>query len=234
LGVFDLPEGKREQIARSAGDATISYHSLHGVDNQVTVYGSARLKENTWSYQRARLLGGLLAQDGWTMKTGGARGIMEGANRGAYQAGGQSIGVNLELPHEPYGGNGYQTISLDHQNFNSRKDILRHSGAFVAEDGGLGTLDETAELLTQIQTAKMDGKPVFIYDDSWQPLQEVLKNMYKRGTIAKSDFDLFKMVKSPYEIRDSLREYRRNLAESQAQASSNLQTAEVANQSSST
>jgi hypothetical protein len=152
------------------------------------------------------LLGGLLAQDGYAVKTGGAGGIMEGANRGAYEAGGQSIGVNLELPHEPYGGNGYQTISLDHQNFASRKEILRQSNAFVVEDGGLGTLDEYAELMTHIQTAKAEQTPIFVYQDSWSPIHDLLSNMYKRGTISKSDFNLFRMVRSPYEIQAQLRQ----------------------------
>ena len=205
---YTFSDELKQKIAHGADDLATSYQALDKIPDQVSVYGSNRVKENSWTYQRARLLGGLLAQDGYAVKTGGAYGVMEGANRGAYQAGGVSIGVNLELPNEPYGGNGYQTISLEHKNFPSRKDILRHSIGFVVEDGGIGTLDEYAELLTHIQTAKATHKPIFVYDDAWHDMQSVLKTMYKRGTIAKSDFDLFRTVQSPYELKDRLGKWR--------------------------
>lgn len=205
---YDFGDELKQKIAHGADDLANSYQALDKIDDQVSIYGSNRVKENSWTYQRARLLGGLLAQDGYAVKTGGAYGVMEGANRGAYQAGGVSIGVNLELPNEPYGGNGYQTISLEHKNFPSRKDILRHSIGFVVEDGGIGTLDEYAELLTHIQTAKAMKKPIFVYQDAWHDMQSVLNTMYKRGTISLSDFDLFRTVKNPYELRDRLGKWR--------------------------
>ena len=123
--------------------------------NSVTVFGSARFNEDHPEYIKARELGGLLAKFGHPVITGGSKGIMEAANRGAYENGGQSIGLNIQLPHEQ-SENGYTTDSMGFKYFAPRKVMLAYSsGVFVVFPGGFGTLDELFEIVTLVQTGKM-------------------------------------------------------------------------------
>jgi len=150
-----------------AGEMVRGFRRLHFVGPCVTVFGSARTPVDDPDYATAREVARSLAQMGFTIMTGGGPGIMEAANRGARDVGGVSVGCNIRLPHEqqPY--------------------------AFVVMPGGFGTLDETFEALTLIQTAKIHDFPVVVMGSRyWAPLREQLDLMVKQGTITATDLDL--------------------------------------------
>ncbi len=201
-----LPAEHRDRVATGQKELMRSLDALSNVGPTATIYGSARLGPETFQYQRARYMAGLLAKEGYAVMDGGGGGIMEAANKGAYEAGGVSIGVNVELPREQKP-NPYQTISLQHKYFSTRKDVLRQANAFVVEEGGIGTMDEAMELLTLIQTGKMGSTPVFLMGSKfWKPLDRFFQqSLLATGTISPSDRNLYQIVDSPKQVIQSLR-----------------------------
>ncbi len=173
----------------------------------VTFFGSARTKEGDPVYDGARKLGGLLAKSGFAIITGGANGIMEAGNRGAYEAGGQSVGLNILLPTEQ-GVNKFLTETLTFNYFFTRKVMLSFaSEAYVVFPGGFGTLDEFLEILTLVQTKKIKRVPIILYGrEFWTPLLEFFQNnlLEKHGTIDKHDLELMVVVDSPDEAYDTI------------------------------
>jgi uncharacterized protein (TIGR00730 family) len=147
------------------------FRALHFVGPCVTVFGSARFQEDHPYYRLAREVGARLSQAGFTVMTGGGPGIMEAANRGARDAGGASIGCNIELPQEQRP-NAYLDRWVTFRHFNVRKLMLvKYSYAFIALPGGFGTLDEIFEVATLIQTQKIQEFPLVLMGrDFWQPL----------------------------------------------------------------
>ena len=142
----------------------------------VSVFGSARIKPDSPWYTLAHAMGQRLAQAGLPVIAGGGPGIMEAANKGAFNAGGQSIGLNIKLPRETHN-NAYQTHSLDFEYFYSRKaTFFMHSAAYIALPGGFGTLDELFEVLTLIQTGKVPPAPVILMGSPfWTGLLDWIK-----------------------------------------------------------
>ena len=184
------------------------FRRLHFVGPCVTVFGSARFREDHPYYQLARKMGAQLAQTGFTVMTGGGPGIMEAANRGAKEVGGRSIGCNIKLPNEQKP-NPYLDIMVDFDYFFVRKVMLvKYSYAFIAMPGGFGTYDEIFEALTLIQTAKIENFPVVLVGATfWQPLLTVLKDsLLAEGTISPSDLDLLYITDSPEEAAEYVRE----------------------------
>jgi hypothetical protein len=167
------------------------FRSLHFVGPCVTIFGSARVGEDSAEYQLTRTLANDLAQRGFTIMTGGGPGIMEAANRGARDAGGTSVGCNIVLPHEQEP-NSYLDVSINFRYFFVRKLMLiKYSYAFVAMPGGFGTLDELFEALTLIQTGKIHNFPVVLMGTSyWQPLITQLDEMVDKEMIDSEDLDL--------------------------------------------
>lgn len=162
----------------------------------VTILGSARLPEDSLYYQKARELGGLLVQNGHTVITGGGPGIMEAANRGAYEYGGRSIGLNIELDHEQFP-NPYLTDSLDFRYFFARKVMLAMSGkVYVFFPGGLGTLDEFSEIVILMQEHKMPKMPVFCFgSEFWEPLDDFIKKtLVPMKLVSKDDPNIYKIT----------------------------------------
>jgi hypothetical protein len=207
-----MPEEWRKQIVSGHQDLTYGLEAIHNRPDPkpiITVYGSARFKETDFRYQRARYIGGRAAQEGYDVMTGGGPGTMEAANRGAYEAGGTSIGVVLKLPYEKRG-NGYQTVTAKHRYFYTRLENLKKANAFVVEDGGIGTGAEGLDTLTHIQTGKMAGVPVFfIGKEKWYHLDGLLKQMEKDGTISPSDRNLYKILDDPNDIFTELAKHNR-------------------------
>lgn len=195
-----MPEDWRKQIVGGHQDFTYSLDALANRPNPkpiLTVYGSARFAENDFRYQRARYIGGRAVQEGYDVMTGGGPGTMEGANRGAYEAGGNSIGVVLKLPHEKRG-NGYQTLTLTHRNFFTRMEVLKKAQAFTGEDGGIGTAAENLDTLTHIQTGKLGEIPVgFIGKEKYGIVDKLLQYMVKDGTVSPRDRDLYRIFDDP-------------------------------------
>src|SRR5207237_4575399 len=147
------------------------------VKRGVSIFGSARTPPNDPYYKAAEQTGRLLARAGFAVITGGGPGIMEAANKGAYEAGGVSVGLNITLPQEQEA-NKYQTISLDFHYFYARKVMFtKYATAFVCFPGGYGTLDEFFETLTLVQTLKVEAFPIILYGSKhWQGLLDWCKS----------------------------------------------------------
>lgn len=162
----------------------------------VTVFGSARLHEGDVYYEDAVRLGQLLAESGLAVITGGGPGIMEAGNRGAYQQGGRSIGLNITLPHEQ-SANHYQTQSLSFRYFFVRKMMfVKHAVGFVIYPGGFGTLDELFEAVTLVQTGKAAKFPiVLVGKEYWQGLMAWVENtMLPAGCISRNELGLIQLA----------------------------------------
>ena len=175
------------------------FRALHFVGPCVTVFGSARFPETHRYYEMARRVGAQLARDGFTVMTGGGPGIMEAANRGAKEAGGRSIGCNIELPQEQKP-NAYVDRWVTFRHFFVRKVMLvKYSYAFIAMPGGFGTLDEVTEAATLVQTHKIAGFPIVLMGvEFWKPLLDFMRaTLIKEGTIDPVDVDEFFVTDSP-------------------------------------
>jgi uncharacterized protein (TIGR00730 family) len=168
------------------------FRALHFVGPCVTVFGSARFKEDHPYYALARTVGQRLAKIGFTVMTGGGPGIMEAANRGAKEAGGFSVGCNIVLPVEQKI-NAYLDRRVTFRHFYVRKVMLvKYSYAFVVMPGGMGTMDEFFEAAVLIQTRKIESFPVILFGkEYWRPLVGFLNEMAEAGTIDRADLDLF-------------------------------------------
>ena len=167
----------------------------------VTFFGSARAPEGTRAYDAARATAGLFAQAGWAVVTGGGPGVMEAANRGCQEAGGLSVGFNIELPHEQ-GGNAYTDLSMTFHHFYARKTMfVKAAEGFCVFPGGFGTADELFESLTLIQTGKVVHFPLVLFDSEyWAPLVEWTGTRALRdGMIAPDDLELFSVTDDPEE-----------------------------------
>ena len=184
------------------------FRALHFVGPCVTVFGSARFPETHRYYEMARRVGAQLARDGFTVMTGGGPGIMEAANRGAKEAGGRSIGCNIELPQEQKP-NAYVDRWVTFRHFFVRKVMLvKYSYAFIAMPGGFGTLDEVTEAATLVQTRKIAGFPIVLMGvDFWKPLLDFMRaTLIKEGTIDPVDVDEFFVTDSPEDAAAHVRD----------------------------
>jgi hypothetical protein len=158
----------------------------------VTIFGSARVREDDPAYANARIVAGRFAELGWAVVTGGGPGVMEAANRGAQEAGGLSVGFNIELPHEQRG-NGYVDLGMTFRHFYARKTMfVKAAEGFVVFPGGFGTADELFESLTLIQTGKVLHFPVVLFDsDYWGELLDWIRGeLLADGMISPEDLDL--------------------------------------------
>jgi len=184
-------------LMRVGRDFMRGFRALHFVGPCVTIFGSARLPEGHPTYEAAREMGAAVARLGFTVMTGGGPGVMEAANRGAREAGGISVGCNIELPFEQ-NPNPHLDRWVTCRYFFVRKVLLfKYSYAFVVLPGGLGTLDELTEALTLIQTQKIKQFPVVLMDtDYWEPFVEMLRTMVQARTISAGDLDLMLVTDS--------------------------------------
>lgn len=185
------------RIFRIMAEFVESFETMSNIDIPlITVFGSARDAEDTKFYKDARKFGRLVAENGYGVLTGGGPGIMEAANRGAIEAGGISVGLNIELPFEQKA-NPYLSTGIDFRYFFIRKvNFLKYSAGVVVYPGGFGTLDELFESLTLVQTEKIDPIPVVLVGKTfWKPLIEWMKStLIDKKKINHSDLELFKLV----------------------------------------
>lgn len=167
------------------------FRTLHFVGPCITVFGSARFKEGDPYYEAAREFGKRIAAMGFTTMTGGGPGIMEAANRGAFENGGTSVGCNIELPFEQQA-NPYMHKWINFEHFFVRKVLLmKYSYAFVIMPGGFGTMDEFFEALTLIQTKTLTQFPIVVYGkEYYKELWEYFEFMAQKGTISREDLKL--------------------------------------------
>jgi uncharacterized protein (TIGR00730 family) len=196
------------EAGRIFAECVRGFRRLHFVGPCVTVFGSARFKEDHPYYALARELGTRLATAGFTVMTGGGPGIMEAANRGAKEGGGYSVGANIKLPVEQKP-NAYLDRWVEFRYFFVRKLLLeKYSYAFVAMPGGIGTLDEIFETAVLIQTGKMKEFPFVLMGKSfWLPMLDYLrKGPLASGTIGAADVDRWLVTDSPDEAVEVIRE----------------------------
>jgi len=212
--LLEGPHSRRKElwlVLRAVRDFISGFRVLHFVGPCVTVFGSARYGESHPYYAIGRDIGAGLVGLGFTVMTGGGPGLMEAANRGAREAGGRSVGCNVELPMEQRA-NPYLDRWVTCRHFFVRKVLLfKYSYAFVGLPGGLGTLDELFEALTLIQTGKIENFPVVLFGTAyWRPLQELLQHLAREGTIGEPDLELLLVTDS---LNDALDHIRRHAIE---------------------
>jgi len=173
------------------------FRTLHFVGPCITVFGSARFTEDHPHYQSAREFGRQIAAMGFTTLTGGGPGVMEAANRGAFEQGGVSVGCNIKLPFEQKP-NPYVQTSITFEHFFVRKVIMvKYSYAFVIMPGGFGTMDEFFETLTLIQTKTLVQFPIVLFGkEYYKELWDYMEYMGQQGTIAKQDLSLVLLTDS--------------------------------------
>lgn len=197
------------RVFRIMAEFVEGIETLSKVHNAVTFFGSARLKPDNIYYKKAETLARLLVENGFSVITGGGGGIMEAANKGACEAGGKSVGMNIQLPFEQKP-NAYANISLHYKYFFIRKVMfVKYAVAYVILPGGFGTMDELFEALTLIQTKKIKSFPLILMgSDYWQGLLDWLKNtMLQEGKISPADLDLIQVVDDPEEAVKLIKKY---------------------------
>jgi uncharacterized protein (TIGR00730 family) len=190
------------RVFRIMGEFVEGFDELATLSRGIAIFGSARTRPDDPDYKAAQETAALLAAQGFAVITGGGPGIMEAANRGAFEAGGSSIGCNIELPFEQRP-NAYQTLSLTFKYFFVRKMMfVKYSLAFVIFPGGFGTFDELFEALTLIQTKKIRNFPVVLFGAKyWTGLLEWLRaEVLPDGKISEHDMDIFHVTDSPAEV----------------------------------
>ena len=190
------------RVFRIMGEFVEGFDELATLTRGISIFGSARSKPTDPDYAAAQETAALLAKEGFAVITGGGPGIMEAANRGAFEAGGLSIGCNIELPFEQKP-NAYQTRSLTFKYFFVRKMMfVKYSLGFVIFPGGFGTFDELFEALTLIQTKKIRDFPVVLFGSAyWSGLLDWIRDVVLTGgKIAEHDLRLFHITDSPQEV----------------------------------
>ena len=212
----------RAEAARIAEEFRNGFAAVARIDPPaVTLFGSARVDEDSRPYRDARAVGRSFAEAGWAVITGGGPGVMEAANRGAKEGGGLSVGFNIRLPHEQHS-NPYLDISYTFDHFYARKVcFVKPAEGFVIFPGGFGTLDELYEALTLIQTGKVIHFPVVLFDrDYWQEkLDWIRGELLADGMISHDDLDLLYATDDRDEaVRLVLECYERRCAEDPAAA----------------
>ncbi len=190
------------RVFRIMSEFVTGFELLRSYGLAATIFGSARTRPGEKYYKEAEELAAKLAKKGFAIITGGGGGIMEAANVGSFKVGGESVGLNIELPFEQKL-NPYTTESYQFDFFFSRKVMLAYaSEVYIYFPGGFGTFDELFELVTLIQTKKIEKIPVVLYGrDFWQPFFDLIeqKMLKEYKTVSKEDFELFHIVDSPDE-----------------------------------
>jgi len=190
------------RVLKIQGEFVDGFDTLAGIGSCISIFGSARTEPDDKYYKVAEKTAALLVGNGMGVITGGGPGIMEAANKGAYEAGGVSIGCNIELPFEQ-DANPYQNISLEFHYFFVRKMMfVKYSVGYIIFPGGFGTLDELFEALTLAQTNKIEHFPIVLYDnDYWGGLAEWVDEflLKRQKAISPEDKELYRIVKDPEE-----------------------------------
>jgi uncharacterized protein (TIGR00730 family) len=198
----DIEADDEKRLDRIRKEIDGAFDALRDIEEGVSIFGSARVREDHPWYELCRETAACLARHGFAVITGGGPGLMEAANRGAAEADGLSVGLNIELPHEQHG-NPYVNRSLNFHYFFARKLMfVRYSRAFVIMPGGFGTLDELFESLTLIQTHRIDLFPtILVGSDFWDPLLEWIdRGLEDNGLISPGDKELLVVADEPHQV----------------------------------
>jgi uncharacterized protein (TIGR00730 family) len=197
---IDMDPSESWRVFRIMAEFVEGFEELQPLGKAITIFGSARTKPSDPMYLAAEQTARLLSKAGFAIITGGGPGIMEAANKGAFEAGGPSVGLNISLPQEQFA-NKYQTIGLDFHYFYARKVMfVKYARAFICFPGGYGTLDEFFETITLIQTLKIAPMPVILYgSEYWAGLLEWIRTRLRSEFIDAEDMDIFRLADTPAE-----------------------------------
>jgi uncharacterized protein (TIGR00730 family) len=198
----DLAKSDTWRVFRIMAELVEGFEALSNIGPGVTIFGSARLEPGSPYYNKCLKVAECLAKDGFAVISGGGPGIMEAANKGAQNANGTSVGLNIELPMEQTP-NQFQDVRVEFRYFFVRKLMfVKYAVAYVIFPGGFGTMDELFEALTLIQTKKIRGFPVVLVGrEYWQGMLDWLrKTVLEHGTISSEDIDLLHVVDEPEEV----------------------------------
>jgi uncharacterized protein (TIGR00730 family) len=192
------------RVGRIAMEFIRGYWAMRTIGPAVSIFGSARLREGHPAYESAREMGRLLAEKGFAVITGGGPGIMEAGNRGAFEAGGKSVGCNIHLPHEQHDNPYLNRVVTFYYFFVRKVMLIKYSSAFVIFPGGFGTLDELTEALTLIQTGKLPDFPVVLVGrEYWQGFLSWARLAFLEAkTVDARDLDRISLVDSPAEAAE--------------------------------
>ena len=199
---YDVKLAESFRLSKITAEFLNAIEAMSDVKKAVGVFGSARTKPGEKYYDTAETIGRLLAENGFAVITGGGPGLMEAANKGAFEAGGVSVGLNINLPFEQHI-NAFVNVSVDFQYFFVRKVMfVKQADAMIVMPGGMGTFDELFEILTLVQTRKKKNfKIVLVGSDFWSGMLQWLRTtVIENGMISPEDIDLFQVMDEPEEI----------------------------------
>ena len=200
--IDDFKIGESWRLFKIMGEFVDGVDNLHDIGPAVTIFGSARTKSDDPVYKKAQKIAALFAKNNFAVITGGGGGVMEAANKGAAEAGGTSVGLNIVLPFEQEP-NKYSNINLDFNYFFIRKVMfVKYAFAYIIMPGGFGTLDELFESVTLVQTQRIKPFPIILVDsDYWNGLKEwITSRLLKESRISPEDIDILQVMDDPEEI----------------------------------
>lgn len=206
--VEDIKLTEAWRLFKIMGEFVDGVEALYDLGPAVTIFGSARMTADNPYYQKAVELAGILAQNGFAVITGGGGGIMEAANKGAAQKGGESVGLNIKLPREQVP-NEFANIQVEFKYFFVRKVMfVKYASAYVIMPGGFGTLDELFEAVTLIQTDRIMPLPVILFGRQfWSGLLDWVKQqLLSHQTISPGDLDIIHLTDDPAEVLEIVRQ----------------------------
>ncbi|WP_319406060.1 TIGR00730 family Rossman fold protein [uncultured Desulfosarcina sp.] len=205
--IDDLKLGESWRLFKIMGEFVEGVEGLHDLGPAVSIFGSARTKPDDPQYKKAESLAALFVKNGFGIITGGGGGIMEAANKGAAEAGGTSVGLNIRLPFEQKP-NPYATLQMEFKYFFIRKVMfIKYAAAYVVMPGGFGTMDELFEVMTLVQTRRIRPFPIIMVGtDHWSGLLEWIRNqLLAQSLISPKDMDIIQVLDDPEEIVSTVR-----------------------------
>jgi uncharacterized protein (TIGR00730 family) len=205
--IDDLQLGESWRLFRIMGEFVDGVENLYDIGPAVSIFGSARTKPDNLVYKQAEEIAARFVKEGFAVITGGGGGIMEAGNKGAAEAEGTSVGLNIKLPFEQEP-NRFANVQLDFRYFFIRKLMfVKFAAAYVAMPGGFGTLDELFEVVTLIQTHRIKPFPiVLVGTEFWGGLLEWVKaRMLANNLISKEDLDIIQILDDPAEVVDAVK-----------------------------
>jgi len=209
----DLKKSEPWRVFRIQAELVEGFETLQDLGPAVAVFGSSRMGPGSHYYEKAVELGKKLSSEGFAVITGGGPGIMEGANRGAKEGIGKSVGLNIEIPVNQHP-NTYQDIPIHFRYFFVRKLMfVKYSMAFIIFPGGFGTMDEMFEALTLVQTKKIDTFPIILIGkDYWRGLVEWFRSsLLKNSAVDPGDMDIFSLVDDIEDVCSIMRQHRKSI-----------------------
>ena len=205
--VDDFKMGESWRLFKIMGEFVDGVDNLHDIGPAVTIFGSARTKPDNPVYKKAEKIAALFVKNNFAVITGGGGGVMEAANKGAAEAGGTSVGLNIVLPFEQEP-NKYSNINLDFNYFFIRKVMfIKYAFAYIIMPGGFGTLDELFEAVTLVQTRRIKPFPIILVDsDYWSGLKEwITSRLLKERRISPEDINILQVMDNPEEIVNTVK-----------------------------